>query len=151
MNVTIDMDQELSKRIVAQTRNGQGYIFSLKRLKLLCGSEQLTSLTVYDTMGDCSKWNIPADLRELRRELYGSNQVPYRLGGVTLTFLSGDLKERIIYLHPDLGSFVKLYLEMTSSETYLCFTAGMDSDADPETDPVDCSGLEGSQLSLFPS
>jgi hypothetical protein len=131
MNVSIDMDQELSKRIVVQIRNGQHYSFSLKRLKLLTGTEQLTSLTVFDSVGDCTQWSIPADLKDLRKELYGSFQSPYRLCGVVFRFQAEDLKERLVYLYPPHGEHVKLHMEMSSTKVWFCLTAGLDSALDP--------------------
>jgi hypothetical protein len=92
--------------------------------------EQLTSLTVYDALGDCSTWTIPDDLRELRKELYGSRQNPYGLAGVVFHFQSGDLKDRLVYLTPELGELVKLHLELSRTEVYFCLTVGVDCGED---------------------
>jgi len=153
MNVTIDMDQELSKRTVAQTRNGQHYIFSLKRLKRLTGLEQLTSLRLsHMTSGDISSWGTTtSELRDLEYMLHGMHLKLLKLGEVMLTFQSSDLKERRIHLVPNRGEFVNLYLEMTSTEAYLCFTVQNDSAGVLEIELRDPSGHEAHQLSLFPS
>jgi hypothetical protein len=98
MNVTIDMDQELSKRIVAQTRNGQHYIFSLNRLKHLTGMEQLTSLTVMTGPGDETRYNLPTDFLPMARLLLQKANIGECPVGVRFHFQSSDLKERVVSL-----------------------------------------------------
>jgi hypothetical protein len=155
MNVTIDMDQELSKRVVAQTRNGQGYLFSLKRLKRPIGTERLTSMTVYGILGESQEFFLPYDQVKLYHHT-STWRGFIRLGGVSLTYHSDDLKDRVVHVHPPLGQHVMLSVGWDSSNLYLHFMWGNDSDPDPLSDlmeeiGVDHSGLVEHQLSLFPS
>jgi hypothetical protein len=155
MNVTIDMDQELSKRVVAQTRNGQGYLFSLKRLKRPIGTERLISMTVYEMLGDSQVFTIPTDYMELYHHVTTWRGF-IRLGGISLTYRSDDLKDRVVHVHPPLGQHVMLSCGWDSSNLYLRLMAGNDSDPNPllelmEEIGEDHSGLVEHQPSLFPS